>query len=94
MRRNVSLFQAIKENLPTDMLLVMMFPAILTIVSCNAHAARYCKPGVSKACGASCIPLDNKCRKSWTTSINGERPASATKYFENPKFVKTAPTSK
>ena len=48
-----------------------------------AHAAptcsRYCTPGVSKGCGASCIPVANNCHKDWTTACNEERPETADK---------------
>lgn len=74
--------------------------AVLMLVATNVHAAdkagaekcaRYCKPGISTACGASCIPAGNMCHKSWTTSCNGERPASATASYKTPKHVNVRP---
>jgi len=52
----------------------------------------YCRPGISLPCGNACISASKQCRKSWTTACVGERPASATKYFADPKHVDVAPT--
>ena len=30
-----------------------------------------CTPGISKPCGASCIPPDNCCHKEYTTAVVG-----------------------
>lgn len=67
---------------------------ILSIVSINASAVSYCSPARSKPCGQGCIGLDKTCRKSWTTSISGERPSSAKKGYATPVHVDTPPTGK
>ena len=62
------------------------------VISSNAFAVSYCTPGVSKACGQGCIPVEKLCRKSWTTAINGERPTTAKKSYANPTKVSKPPT--
>ncbi len=51
----------------------------------------YCNPERSKPCGMGCIQLHKTCRKSWTTAVSGERPASAKPGYANPKYVEVAP---
>ncbi len=69
----------------------------MVFISGVANAAdsckRYCNPDRSKPCGAACIPLDSVCRKSWTTSCSGERPAEdrGGKAYDKPKFVSERP---
>lgn len=67
---------------------------ILSAVDAQAEqiCSKYCKPGVSKACGNSCIPEANQCRKSWTTACNGERPEKAKQSYATPTHVNVAPT--
>lgn len=64
-------------------------PKIFAAESCS----RYCNPERSKPCGNACIPLQNNCRKSWTTACVGERPASERggKVYANPTKVDKAP---
>lgn len=56
---------------------------VALFISAAATAAdtcsRYCTPGVSKACGAACIPVGNSCHKDWTTACNGTKPAKSDK---------------
>jgi hypothetical protein len=91
-----------------DMGLVMLFPAVIAMVSCTqhakaysmfpisqAHAETYCNPERSKPCGGGCISLDKTCRKSWTTSKVGINPNQGPgKGYANPTYVKSVPGSK
>ena len=79
-----------------DLSTILLFPIFAMVMSCTQHAsaAMYCHPERSKPCGNGCISLNKRCTKSWTTSKVGERPASAKKYFDQPKFVENAPPSK
>ncbi len=74
------------------MIKVIMF-AMGLLFSFNAFAVctAYCKPGVSRACGNGCVSVHKLCRKPTTTACNGERPATAEKFFENP--TKVEPTA-
>lgn len=76
-------------------LYVLLTAAIMALSAfasrAEARCSKYCRPGVSKACGASCIPLDSDCHKSWTTACNGERPAKAKHVFATPKHVDERP---
>ena len=51
----------------------------------------YCNPERSKPCGMGCIQLHKTCRKSWTTAVSGERPASAKPGYDKPEYVKEPP---
>ncbi len=63
----------------------------LFVSAANAVCTSYCKPGVSRACGNGCVSLFKQCRKSWTTACNGERPATASKSYSNPKHIEPKP---
>ena len=73
-----------------------LFLALIVIMfglAAKAAPTAYCTKGVSKPCGRVCISEWKTCRKSWTTATFGERPTSAKKGYDNPKFVEKAPTS-
>ncbi len=61
------------------------------LAQAETKCEKYCTPGVSKPCGASCIPIASNCRKSWTTCCTGERPVKAKAVFENPTKVDKRP---
>lgn len=69
--------------------LFILFSAVNADAACTA----YCRPGVSYACGQGCISIYKQCRKPITTACNGERPATASPFYKNPKKVEPVPAT-
>lgn len=74
---------------------ILTILALVAAFKCTGATAKtcekYCTPGVSKACGAGCIPLTSNCTKSWTTACNDEKPVKPKKTYDNPQHVDQRP---